>query len=87
MPFAGPLVGSSAILCSLSADKGEAMTTFWLVLVLTTGANAATSNMLHVGNFSSKDRCQAAGQGIVGTASQISYVCVQANEVGKQPPQ
>ena len=34
---------------------------FWLVLVLTTGTNA-TSNMLHVGNFSSKDHGQAAGQ-------------------------
>jgi hypothetical protein len=60
-------------------------TTIWLVLVLI--GTDATSNMLHVGNFSSKERCQAAGQGIVGTASQISYVCVQANEVGKQPPQ
>jgi hypothetical protein len=62
-------------------------TTFWLVLVLATGTNAA-SNIVHVGNFSSKERCQAAGQGIAGTAAtQISYVCVQANEVGKQPPQ
>ena len=59
-------------------------TTFWLVLVLT--GTDATSNMLHVGNYSSKERCQAAGQGIVGTATQISYVCVQANEVGKSPP-
>ena len=56
----------------------------WLVLVLTTGTNA--SNMLHVGNFSAKERCQAAGKGIVGNASNISYVCVQANETGKQPP-
>ena len=59
-------------------------TAFWLVLVLT--GTDATSNMLHVGNFSSKEQCQKAGQGIVGTASQISYVCVQANEIGKQPP-
>ena len=58
----------------------------WLVLVLATGTNAS-SNLLHVGNFSSKERCQAAGKGIVGTASNISYVCVQANETGKQPPQ
>jgi len=62
-------------------------TAFWLVLVLATGTSSA-SNMLHVGNFSGKEQCQKAGQGIVGTAaSNISYVCVQANEVGKQPPQ
>jgi hypothetical protein len=61
-------------------------TTFWLVLVLATGAGP-DSNMLHVGNFSGKDQCQAAGRGLVGTAaSHISYICVQANEVGKQPP-
>ena len=58
----------------------------WLVLVLTTGTNAS-SNLLHVGNFSSKERCEAAGRGIVGSASNVSYVCVQANETGKLPPQ
>jgi hypothetical protein len=61
-------------------------TTFWLVLVLATGAGN-TLSMLHVGNFSGKDQCQAAGRGMVGpAASQVTYVCVQANEVGKQPP-
>jgi len=60
-------------------------TTFWLVLVLTTSTSAG-SNMLHVGNFSSKERCEAAGRGTVGSASNVSFVCVQANEVGKQPP-
>jgi len=61
-------------------------TTIWLVLVLTTGGNA-TASMLHVGNFSGKDECQAAGRSMVGTAAKsLSYVCVQANEVGKQPP-
>jgi hypothetical protein len=58
-------------------------TAFWLVLVLATGTN---SSLLHVGNFSSKEHCEAAGRGMAGTASAISYVCVQANEVGKQPP-
>ena len=61
-------------------------TTFWLVLVLAAGAGD-TSSMLHVGNFSGKDQCQAAGRGMVGTAaSRVSYICVQSNEVGKQPP-
>jgi hypothetical protein len=70
----------------LVGRKGRAMSpVIWLVLVLTTGTNA-TSNLLHVGNFSSKERCEAAGKGMVGTASSISYVCVQANETGKLPP-
>lgn len=60
-------------------------TTFWLVLVLAAGTNG-TSSMLHVGNFSNKEHCQAAGRGMTGSASNISFVCVQANEVGKQPP-
>jgi len=60
-------------------------TTFWLVLVLAAGTSGA-SNLLHVGNFSSNERCQAAGRGMAGLASNVSYVCVQANEVGKAPP-
>jgi hypothetical protein len=37
-------------------------------------------------NFFDKEHCQAAGRGVAGTANNVSFVCVQANEVGKTSP-
>ena len=71
------------------------MTIYWLVLVytFTTGNNAATSNMLHVGNFKDATSCAAAGHAVVdGKHAGISgngdflFICVQANETGVTPP-
>jgi hypothetical protein len=64
------------------------MIVYWLVLVytFTTGTNAATSNMLHVGNFKDLNACEAAGSAAKGGSREFLFMCVQANETGVNPP-
>jgi hypothetical protein len=64
------------------------MIVYWLVLVYTfaTGTNAATSNMLHVGNFKDLKTCEAAGSAAKGDSREFLFMCVQANETGINPP-
>jgi hypothetical protein len=64
------------------------MIVYWLVLVytFTTGTNAATSNMPHVGNFKDLKACEAAGSAAKGGSREFLFMCVQANETGVNPP-
>ena len=52
------------------------MIVYWLVLVytFTTGTNAATSNMLHVGNFKDLKASEAAGSAAKGGSREF-YSC------------
>jgi hypothetical protein len=65
---------------------GGNMIIYWLVLIysFTTGTNAATSSMLHVGNFKDLKECQAAGTAAGGR--DVLFVCIQANDTGANPP-
>ena len=64
------------------------MSVYWLVLVYiyTTGTNAATSNMLHVGNFKDQASCVQAGASATPKNRAFTYLCIQANENGTTPP-
>ena len=62
---------------------------FWLILVVTAGANAQIPKMMHVGNFSSLAECQSAAKAaafVGGGATTRNFVCVQANTQGINPP-
>ena len=87
MDFPVRLKDTSPAACFTVLKLLEAnMIIYWLVLIysFTTGTNAATSSMLHVGNFKDLKECQAAGTAAGGR--DVLFVCVQANDTGANPP-